>query len=93
MSSGDFGEIDLAAEESDTRAVLLRLMDEFEAVARRAGAAAKHADDKTRIIGGELFQRSRSIVGDLEEFRPLGFGEPGKAADDRVVDEMRQGLF
>ena len=78
-----FGEVDLAAEQRDARAVFLRLMDQLETVAGRAGAAAEHADDEARVEGRQLFERARPVVGDLEEARPLGLGEAGEAADDR----------
>ena len=89
MSSGDFGQIDLAPEQRDSRAVLLRLMDELETVAGGPRAAAEDANDEARIERRQLFQSSRPVIGDLEEFRPLGFGQAGETADDRVVDELR----
>src|SRR5208282_3681954 len=87
-----FGEIDLAPEQRDPRAVLLRLTDELETVAGGARAAAQDADDQARIERGQLFEGSRPIVGDLEEFRPLRLGEAGEAADDGIVDELRDRL-
>src|SRR6202042_540242 len=81
-----FREIDLAAEQRDARAIFLRLMNELETIAGRAGAAAQHANDEARVERRQLFQRSRSIIGDLEEFRPLRLREAGEAADDCVVD-------
>ena len=88
MSSGDFGQIDLAPEQRDPRAVLFRLTNELETVARGARAAAEDADDHARVERRQLFQRSRPVIGDLEEFRPLRLGEAGETADDRVVDEL-----
>src|SRR5208337_1310533 len=83
------GEVDLAPEQGDARAVLLRLMDELEAVARRARPAAEHADHKARIEGGELLERPRPIICDFQKSRPLDLGEAREAPDNRVVDEVR----
>ena len=88
MSSGDFGQIDLAPEQRDPRAILFRLTNELETVARGARAAAEDADDHARVERRQLFQRSRPVIGDLEKFRPLRLGEAGETADDRVVDEL-----
>jgi len=84
-----FGEVDLAAEQGDARAVLLRLENQLEAIAGGAGAAAEHADDQARVEGSELVERARPVVDDLEETRPLGLGQAGEAAHDAVVDEIR----
>src|SRR5208337_2395404 len=78
------GEVDLAPEQGDARAVLLRLMDELEAVARRARPAAEHADHKARIEGGELLERPRPIICDFQKSRPLDLGEAREAPDNRV---------
>src|SRR5277367_3468683 len=83
-----FGQIDLAPEQRDPRAVLFRLTNELETVARGARAAAEDADDHARVERRQLFQRSRPVIGDLEKFRPLRLGEAGETADDRVVDEL-----
>ena len=83
------GEVDLAPEESDLRAVFLRLVDELEAVARGARPAAEHADHEARVVADELVERLRPVVGDLEEPRPLDLGQAREAAHDRVVDEVR----
>src|SRR5271166_5031854 len=84
-----FGEIDLAAEQGDARAMLLRLIDELETVAGGARPSPEHADHEARIERRQLLERFRPVIGDLEETRALGLGEAREAADDRIIDEMR----
>ncbi len=92
MSSGDSARLILRPNSATRAPYFSRLMNELETVAGRACSAAQHADHEAGVERRQLLQRSRPVVGDLEEFRPLRLGEAGEAPDDRVVDELRHGL-
>ena len=81
------GEVDLAPEQRDAGAILLRLVQKLERVPRRSRAAAEHADDEARIEAGKLFQGLRAIVYDLEELRPIRLGDP--PSERRIESSMK----
>lgn len=85
------GEVDLASEQGDARAVFLRVVDELEGVERGARAAPENADDDIGIIGNEFLERAGAVVGDFEKERTSGAGHAGEGAHDVVVKKGGDG--
>ena len=85
--------IDLSPEQGNPRAILLGLVYQLEAVARRAGTAAEYADHHVRIKARQFLERLGAVVGDLQEARLLLIRQAGETADDGVVDEGRHVIW
>ena len=84
-----FGQLDLAAKQRHTGAGFFALMDEFEAIACGATAAAENADDQFGIIGRKLFHGAATVEWHFEEEWTISACHAGDAAQDVVVDEER----
>lgn len=64
-----FGCIDLAAKQSDPRAVAPRIGQELKGVASRPRRTPQHAHDQAWIVRDQLFERARPVVGNVEKER------------------------
>src|SRR5437867_10617969 len=77
-----FRQVDLSAEQRDAGAILLRLIQQFEGVASRAGTTAEHAYDEARIKGDQFFESLRSFVKVLQEFWTIALQHAGQGAGE-----------
>ena len=83
-----FGVVDFAAKESHARAVFLGVVDQFEGVVGRAGAAAEDADDEVRIVLRQLLHRFRPVINNLQKDRAAGLRHACQRAKNVVVDKL-----
>src|SRR5882724_7696181 len=84
------GIVNFAPEESNPRAILLRVVDQREGIISCAGAAAKHSDHEVRIVLRQFLHRARAMIDDLEKQRTARLRHAGQAAKDVVVGKLAQ---
>ena len=64
-------------------------MDEFQAIACCATAAAQNADDQFRVIPCEFLHGATAVERHLEEEWTINLCHAGNAAQNVVIDEKR----